>query len=114
MSDNFEKYKGIINGIYRQAKVDLWTTEFATLLLLLFGVLFVSIIMNVVFFSFGNWFISFLVFFVEIAAPLIVLYLHQRKIYEAVRAKTLAMDSTHPGIYEAYEQWRSKADSPNN
>ncbi|MEP6903566.1 MAG: hypothetical protein ABJA66_17720 [Actinomycetota bacterium] len=112
MSDNFQKHKETINGIYRQAKEDLWTPAFATLVLLLSTILFLSVILNLVFFSFGNWFITFIIYLAEIAALLIALSLHQRKIYEAVREKVLEMDSTHPGISEAYQEWRSKIDSP--
>jgi uncharacterized membrane protein len=112
MSDNFEKHKGIINSLYRQAKDDLWTPQFATVLLLLFGVLIVTIFFNVAVFSFGNWFVAFIVYFVEAVAPLVALYLHQRKIYETVREKAFAMNAAHPGIYEAYEEWRSKVDNP--
>lgn len=107
MSDNFEKYKGTIGEIYRQTKEELWTTEFATLILLLFAVLFLTIVINAVFFSFGNLLITLLIYLAEIAAPLIVLYRHQQKIYESVREKTSALDSAQPGISEAYEEWRS-------
>jgi uncharacterized membrane protein len=111
MPDNLEKHKGTINEIYRQTKEELWTTEFATLVLLLFALLFLTIVLNVVFFSFGNLLITFLIYLVETAAPLVVLYLHQRKIYEIVREKTSALDSAQPGISEAYDEWRSKIDS---
>jgi hypothetical protein len=114
MPDNFEKYKGTINEIYRQTKEELWTTEFATLILLLFAVLFLTVILNLVFFSFGNLFITFLIYLAEVAAPLTVLYLHQRKIYEIVREKTSALDSAQPGISEAFEEWRSKVDNPSS
>ena len=112
MSDNFEKYKGTINEIYRQTKEELWTTEFATLVLLLFAVLFLTIVINVVFFSFGNLPVTFLIYLAEVAAPLAVLFRHQRKIYEIVREKTSALDSAQPGISEAFEEWRSKVESP--
>ena len=112
MSDNFQKYKETINDIYRQTKESLWTTEFATLILLLFAVLFLTIVVNLVFFSFGGWFISFIIYLVEIAAPLTVLYLHQQKLYRAVGEKVSEMEAANPGIYEAYQEWRSKAESP--
>ncbi|HVE58418.1 MAG TPA: hypothetical protein VNB22_16415, partial [Pyrinomonadaceae bacterium] len=114
MSDNFEKHKGTINEIYRQTKEELWTTEFATLVLLLFAVLFLTIVLNLVFFSFGNLLITFLIYLAEIVAPLGVLYHHQRKIYEIVREKTSAMNAAQPGISEAYDEWRSKVDSPSS
>ncbi len=110
MSDNFQKHKGTINGIYRQTKEDLWTREFATLVLLLFAVLFLTIVVNFVFFSFGGWFITFLIYLAEITAPLVVLYLHQQKIYNAVREKVSELEPTNPGIAEAFEEWRSKFD----
>ncbi len=111
MSDNFEKHKGTLNDLYRQTKEKLWTTEFATLVLLLFAVLFLTFVVNAVFYSFGNWFLTFIVYFVEIAVPLVVLYRHQRKIYEVVREKALELDPAHPGIFKAYEEWRSKTGS---
>jgi len=112
MSENFEKYKGTINEIYRQTKEELWTTEFATLILLLFAVLFLTAVVNLVFFSFGNWFVTFLIYLAEIAAPVVVLYRHQQKIYETVRTKTSEMNLAKPGISEAFKEWRSKAVSP--
>ncbi len=108
MSDNLEKYKGTINEIYRQTKEELWTTEFATLVLLLFAVLFLTILVNVVFYSFGNLLITFLIYLVEIAAPIVVLYRHQQQIYTIIRAKTSAMNPAQPGISEAFEEWLSK------
>ena len=112
MSDNFEKYKDTINSIYRQAKDDLWTTQFATLVLLLFAILFITVVLNLVFFSFGSWFVSVIVYFVEAIVPVVVLFFHQRKVYETVREKALELDSVNPGIYDAYQEWRSKVDSP--
>jgi ABC-type transport system involved in cytochrome c biogenesis permease subunit len=111
MSEEFEKYKDTINGVYRQTKENLWTMPFATLVLLLFAVLFITIVLNLVFLSFGFG-LAFLVYTVEIAVPLLVLYLHQRKVYETVREKIQEMDATQPGIYAAYEEWRSHIDSP--
>jgi uncharacterized membrane protein len=112
MSDNFEKYKGTLNGLYRQTKDELWTPQFATVLLLLFGILIVTIFFNVAIFSFGHWLIAFIVYLAEVLVPLVALYLHQRKIYETVGEKALEMDAANPGIYHAYEEWRSKVDSP--
>jgi uncharacterized membrane protein len=112
MPDNVENHTETINKIYLQTKEDLWTREFATLVLLLFAVLFLTIVLNVVFYSFGNWFVTFLIYLAEIAATVFVLYRHQQKIYEAVRAKASEMDSTtHPGISAAYNQWRSNANN---
>lgn len=108
MSDNFQKYKETINDIYRKTKEELWTTEFATLILLLFAVLFLTILINVVFFSFDHWLITLLIYLAEIAAPLTVLYLHQQKIYKVVSEKVSAMESKNSGISEAYAEWRSK------
>jgi len=108
MSENFEKYKGTINEIYQRTKEELWTTQFATLVLLLFAVLFLTIVLNVVFYSFGNWFVTFLIYFVEIAVPIVVLYRHQQKVYNIVRAKTSELNPTNPGISDAFEEWHSK------
>ena len=109
MPDNFENHKETINEIYLQTKEDLWTREFATLVLLLFAVLFLTVVYNVVFFSFGNWFVTFLIYLAEIAATVFVLYRHQQKVNETVRSKVSKMDSTtHPGILKAYEQAHSK------
>jgi hypothetical protein len=55
-----------------------------------------------------------LIYLAEIVAPLGVLYHHQRKIYEIVREKTSAMNAAQPGISEAYDEWRSKVDSPSS
>lgn len=107
MPENFEKYHETINQIYRQSKEDLWTMPTATLVLLLGGVLLVTIIVNAVFFSFPNLFVALLVYLIEIAAPLFVLYRHQQKVYAAVREKTSELEATQPGILKAYEQWRA-------
>ncbi|GEM_PF-6696635 len=112
MPDNFEEYKGTINSLYRQTKEDLWTPQLATVLLLLVGIPIATVFFNVAVFSFGHWLIAVIVYLVEAIVPLIVLYRHQQKIYETVRARALEMDATNPGIYEAYERWRSKVDSP--
>ena len=109
MPDNYEKYKETIDGIYRQTKEDLWTMPLATLVLLLFAILFITIVLNLVFFSFGYWFLALFVYLVEIAVPLAVLYLHQQKVQKAVRERISEMDSTHPGILEAYDEWRSQS-----
>lgn len=108
MSDNFEKYKGTINQIYRQQKEELWTMEIATLVLLLCGILLITVIVNLVFFSFGNLFIAFLVYLVETLAPLFVLYRHQQKVYDAVREKVSELEGTQPGIVNAFEEWHAK------
>jgi hypothetical protein len=108
MPENLENYRETIEDIYRRTKDELWTMPLATLVLLLFAVLFVTIVLNLVFFSFGGWVLSFLVYLLEIAAPLAVLYLHRQKVLRTVREKISGMDSTHPGIYEAFEEWRSR------
>ena len=112
MSDNFEKYKSTINQIYRQSKEDLWTMPIATLVLLLGAVLLVTIIVNAVFFSFPNLFVAFLVYLVEIVAPLFVLYRHQQKVYDAVREKVSELEGTEPGILSAYEEWYARVAPP--
>ncbi len=114
MSDNFQKYKGTINSIYRQTKEELWTTPFATLVLLLFAVLFLTLVVNIIFFSFGNWFITFLIYFAEIVAPLAVLYFHQQKVYAAIREKVSEIEADNPGINDAFEEWRTKIDRPHS
>lgn len=112
MSENFEKYKETINQIYRQSKDDLWTMPVATLVLLLGAVLFVTILVNAVFFSFPHLFVAVLVYLVEILAPLYVLYRHQQKVYEAVREKVSDLEVTQPGIISAYEEWHAKIAPP--
>lgn len=112
MSDNFEKYKGTINQIYRQTKEDLWTMPLATLVLLLGGLLLITIIVNLVFFSFGNWFVALLVYLIEIFAPVFVLYRHQQKVYLAVREKVSELEGTQPGIVNAYEEWHARVAPP--
>jgi uncharacterized membrane protein len=114
MSDNFEKYKGTINGIYRETKEALWTTQFATLVLLLFAILFLTIVVNAVFFSFGGWFMSTIIYLVEAIVPLTVLYFHQQKIFQIVREKVSEMEATNPGMVEAYEDWRARVDNSGN
>ena len=106
MSENFEKYKGTLDSLYRQTKDELWTPPFATLVLSFIGILIITIFFNVAVFSFGHWVIALIVYLVEAAAPIVVLYRHQQKVYETLREKTSAMDAANPGIYEAYEEWR--------
>ena len=106
MSDNFEKYKDTIDSLYRQTKDDLWTPPFATLVLLLFGILIITIFFNVAVFSFGHWIIALIVYLIEAVAPVVALYRHQQKIYETVGERAREMDATNPGLYDAYKQWR--------
>lgn len=108
MSENLEKYKETIDDIYLRTKEELWTMEFATIVLLLGAVLFITALINVVYTSFGNWFFTFIIYFAEIAALSAALYMYRQKVFEAVRRKISAMDSTHPGISAAYDEWRSK------
>ena len=105
MSDNFEKHKAALDGLYRQAKEELWTPPFATLVLLLFGIPFITVFFNVAVFSFGHWLVALIVYLAEAAAPLFVLYRHRQEIRETVRQKALAMDATDPGIYEAGKKY---------
>lgn len=112
MSDNFEKYKGTINHIYRETKDEQWTMPLATLVLLLGGILLMTILVNVVFFSFPNKFIAFLVYLVEILVPLFVLYRHQQKVYDTMREKIAELDGTQPGIMNAFEEWHKKVAPP--
>ncbi|HEY8562191.1 MAG TPA: hypothetical protein VIL74_17585 [Pyrinomonadaceae bacterium] len=106
MSANLEKYRGALDDLYRRAKEEAWTPQTATLLLLCAGVLVATIFFNVAVFSFGHWIVALVVYFLEALAPLAVLHRHRRGIDEAVRAKTSEMESTHPGISEAYREWR--------
>jgi Flp pilus assembly protein TadB len=108
MSENFEKYKGTINRIYRETKDEQWTMPLATLVLLLGGILLITILVNVVFFSFPNLFVAFLVYLIEILAPLFVLYRHQQKVYNAVREKVAALETAEPGIMNAFEEWHAR------
>ena len=108
MSVNFEKYKGTINHLYREAKDELWTMQLATLVLLLCGILLITIIVNLVFFSFPNKIVAVLIYLVEVLAPLFVLYRHQQKVYLAVREKVSELEGTQPGIMNAYEEWHAK------
>lgn len=109
MSENLEKYKGTIDQIYRETKDEQWTMPLATLVLLLGGILLITILVNVVFFSFPNLFVAFLVYLIEILAPLFVLYRHQQKVYDAVREKVSALAAAEPGIMNAFEEWRARA-----
>lgn len=108
MSENFEKYKETIDDIYLRTKEELWTMEFATIVLLLCAVLFITILINVVFTSFGNWFLAFIVYFAEVAALLAALYLFRQKVSETVGKKISALENAHPGISEVYKEWSSK------
>jgi hypothetical protein len=112
MSDNFEKHKEAINRLYRETKDVLWTPQFATLVLLSFGILVFTIFLNFVYFSFGNLLIAFLVYLLEAVLPFVLLIFHQRKVYETVREKAFELEAANPGIYKAYEEWRSQAAPP--
>ena len=108
MSENFEKYKGTINQIYRQTKDEQWTMPLATLVLLLGGILLITILVNVVFFSFPNLFVAFLVYLIEVLAPLFVLYRHQQKVYNIVREKVSELEPAEPGIMNAFDEWHAR------
>ncbi len=108
MSAPLEKYKETIDDIYLRTKEELWTMEFATIVLLLCAVLFITALINVVFTSFGSWFLALIVYLAEIGALLAALYIYRQKVLETVRKKISAMDSTQPGISAAYDEWRSK------
>lgn len=106
MSENFENHKETLDKLYRQTKEELWTPPFATLVLLLLGIPFITVFFNIAIFSFGHWIVALVVYLAEAAAPVVVLYRHRQKIDETVRAKALEMDAREPGIYKAYEEWK--------
>lgn len=108
MPDNFEKYEKTIDDIYLRTKEELWTIEFATIVLLLSAILFITILINVVFTSFGNWFLAVIVYLAEIGALLAALYIYRQKVSETVGKKISALENAHPGISKAYQEWRSK------
>jgi Flp pilus assembly protein TadB len=108
MPDNFEKYKDELSRIDEQTRDELWTMPFATLVLLLFGVFAMTLLVNVVFYSFGHWILALLVYAVEIAALFFVLFNHRKRVDETLLAKISAMEPTHPGISEAFAKYRSK------
>ena len=108
MSENLETHRETIDGLYRQAKDELWTPPLATLLLLFAGILIATVFFNIAVFSFGHWAIALAVYLIEAVIPLIVLYRHRQKVYETVAAKALAMDADNPGIYQAFEEWRGR------
>jgi hypothetical protein len=107
MSDNFQKYKDEIDRVYGETKEEMWTMPFATLVLLLAAILFLTVIVNLVFISFG-WF-SVLIYAVEAGVLSIVLYRHQQKVYAATRHKIATMEGAHPGISEAFNARRGKS-----
>jgi hypothetical protein len=106
MPDNLENHKATLDSLYQQTKDELWTPPFATLVLLLFGIPFITVFFNIAVFSFGHWLVALIVYLIEAAAPVFVLYRHRQKIDETVRQKARALEATNPGIYEAYEKRR--------
>lgn len=108
MSANSATHDDTIDRIYEETGDELWTMPYATLVLLLFGILGMTLLVNVVFYSFAHWTLAVLVYAVEIAVPAYVLYRHRQKVDAAVRAKVSALEATHPGITDAFARRRKK------
>ncbi|HEX8738020.1 MAG TPA: hypothetical protein VF721_21990 [Pyrinomonadaceae bacterium] len=108
MSDNFQKYKGTLQNLSRRAKDNCWTPGFATLFYMLVGLLAATIIARVFFCSFGNLLIDFFVFLAEAVVILALILRYQRKTVEFMRGEVLELESSNPGIGEAFEEWQQR------
>jgi hypothetical protein len=108
MSDNFQKYKGTLQNLSRRAKDACWTPALATLVFLLVGLLALTITVRVCFVSFGNLLVDFFVFLAEAIAILAPIFWYQRKTVEYMRGEVLELETTNPGISEAFEEWQQR------
>lgn len=108
MPDNFQKYKGTLQNLSRRAKEACWTPALATFILLLIGLLVLTVVTRFFFFSFGNLLIDFFVFLAEAAAILATIFWYHRKTVEYMRDEVLQLETSNPGIGEAFEQWQQR------
>jgi hypothetical protein len=108
MPDNFQKHKATLQNLSRRAKDACWTAGFAALFYMLVGLLSLTIIARVFFFSFGNLPADFFVFLAEAVAILALILWYQRKTVEYMRGEVLALETSNPGIYEAFEEWQQR------
>lgn len=109
MPFNPEIYNETISRIREQTRDELWTMPVATLVLLLAGIFGMTVLVNVVFYSFAHWILAVAVYALESAALAYVIYRHRQKVEDRVREKIAGMESTHPGISEAYAERRKKS-----
>jgi hypothetical protein len=108
MQDNFEKYKGTLQYLSKRAKEDCWTTPLATIFYMLIGLLIVTIILRVFFFSFGNMLIGFFIFLIEAVAILIPILWFHRQAQEYMQNKCFELERDNPGICEAFDEWKRR------
>src|SRR5688572_30152631 len=108
MSDNFQKYKAALQNLSRRAKDDCWTPTMATVFYIMLGVLALTIVLRVFFFSFGNMLIDFFVFLAEALAILALILWYHRKTVEYMRSEVLELEPSNPGISEAFEEWQQR------
>jgi hypothetical protein len=108
MPDNFQKHKATLQNLSRRAKDACRTPGFAALFYMLVGLLAATIIVRVFFFSFGNLLVDFFVFLAEAIAILALILRYHRKTVEYMRGEVLALESSNPGIYEAFEEWHQR------
>ena len=108
MNEPFEKYKGTLQNLFRRAKKECWTISIASFVYLMVGLIVFTVILRVFFFSFGNIFIDFLIFLIEIVALLTPIFFYHRKTVEFVQNECLELESDNPGICEAFDEWNQR------
>jgi hypothetical protein len=107
MSDNFDKYKGRLHQLHRQAKSVCWTPGLATFVYLSVAVLLVTIVLRVIY-TFAGGLGTIAIFVTESALLLGSILYYEKQVREYMREQSIDIDNTEPGFYEAYEDWKER------
>lgn len=107
MSDHFDKYKGRLHQMHRQAKSTCWTPPLAAFIYLSLGVLVLTIILRVIY-SFAGGIETIIIFVAESAVLLGSVLYYEKQVRAYMQERVNELDATEPGIYYAYEEWKER------
>jgi hypothetical protein len=107
MPDNYEKYEGMIKELSRESGRMAWSSGNSTLFYMILLII-VTTIAACIFFPFANMLIMMFIFIAEGIALFIPLALYHHKAGVYMRDRCVELERAHPGIYDAYEEWRRR------
>ena len=107
MPDNFDKYKGRLQALHREAKTHCWTTPLATMIYLLTAVLIATIILRIIY-SFAGGLTTVIIFVAETAALLATILYYDKNVREYMEVQCAELTETNPGLDDAYEEWKER------
>lgn len=107
MPDNFDKYEGMIKELSRESGRMAWSSGNSTIFYILLLVIAATIV-ACIFFPFANMLIMLFIFIAEGIALFVPLALYHHKASVYMQDKCLELEATHPGISEAYEEWKRR------